>query len=197
MQRAASSKRCARVCAIQGAATERGQPTEREGEGAWTLSVCGRPVPYRAPIPLRSRLHRIANNGDDVGNDASKNPRPPFANCSRKFARKELGEENRSRVAVERATLLSSPSWYRHRPRRRCRSSGRGDRASSAILPSVFAPSRGTRSRRISETLRHSLATKRIERALPFLSFPLLFFLGPDLVHPHLSVPPSPRTTRS
>lgn len=189
MQRAASSKRCARVCAIQGAATERGQPTEREGEGAWTLSVCGRPVPYRAPIPLRSRLHRIANNGDDVGNDASKNPRPPFANCSRKFARKELGEENRSRAR------LNEQRFYR-RPRRR-RSSGRGDRASSAILPSVFAPSRGTRSRRISETLRHSLATKRIERALPFLSSPLLFFLGPDLVHPHLSVPPSPRTTRS
>lgn len=84
----------------------------------------------------------------------------------------------------------------RRRPRRRRRSSGRGDRASSAILPSVFAPSRGTRSRRISETLRHSLATKRIERALPFFP-PLLFFLGPDLVHPHFSVPLSPRTTRS
>lgn len=196
MQRAASSKRCARVCAIQGAATERGQPTEREGRAHGRCRF--------AVDPCRTALRYLCGRGSTASpiTATTWGTTPPriralplqiaLENSREKNWERRNGEPVPCASPVSR---LNEQRFYR-RPRRR-RSSGRGDRASSAILPSVFAPSRGTRSRRISETLRHSLATKRIERALPFLSSPLLFFLGPDLVHPHLSVPPSPRTTRS
>lgn len=120
-------------------------------------------------------LHRIANNGDDVQNDASKNPRR-FANCS-KIRAKRKGEPV-PRVAVERATRVVVV-----------------DRAEEEIAlracdpPSVFAPSRGTRSRRISETLRHSSATKRIDA----MTAPLPFLFSFD----RTTSPPSPSLSPS
>lgn len=143
-------------------------------------------MPYRASIPLRSRHryppHRRRDDraeDDAVQRSSPTTSLPPFArNCSKNWRRKRSwakepvspgssrgGESKRVVVAV---VLLGRPR----------RPSGRGG---WRFEPSVFAPSRGTRSSRISETLRHSArrpsgSTRRdafrFERALPL---PLLF----------------------
>lgn len=122
-------------------------------------------MPNRAPIPLRSR-HTRSTASPITATTCRTTPLRThaalrFANCS-KIRAKRKGEPV-PRVAVERATRVVVV-----------------DRAEEEIAlracdpPSVFAPSRGTRSRRISETLRHSSATKRIDAMTAPLT-PFLF----------------------
>lgn len=61
-------------------------------------------------------LHRIANNGDDVQNDASKNPRR-FANCS-KIRAKRKGEPVPRVARLNEQRASSSPSSSIERKRR-------------------------------------------------------------------------------
>ena len=125
MQRAASSKRCARVCAIQGAATEREQPTEREGRAHGRCRF--------AVDPCRTALRYLCGRGSTASpiTATTWGTTPPriralplqiaLENSREKNWERRTGPLRESRVAVERATLLSSSSSSSIERKRRSR----------------------------------------------------------------------------
>lgn len=157
-----SSKRCVQA-RVQAPSKEpqrnAGNRRRERGRGGERVDVVGlrltRAIPRSDTSAVAAHpLHRIANNGDDAENDASKNPRrvaSPSKIRPKKGGRTGPVAGSRARVSRSNEQRVIVALVV--------------DRAEEEIALEAerFRASRGTRSRRISETLRHSSATKRID----------------------------------